>query len=78
MVRTFITQMKNIQKPTLVTSTGNRHLCYKERTSRNINYTLMLIAIVLVVVPTTGCVVKHLHLELVVTFPQEVHQAADL
>jgi hypothetical protein len=76
-------QMKNIQKPTRVASTGTRHFRRKERTSRNLNYMLLLIvvaviAIIVVVAPMTGCVIKQLHSELVVAFPLEVHQATDL
>jgi hypothetical protein len=39
---------------------------------------LLLITDVIVVVPTAGCVIEHLHRKLDVALKEEVQQAADL
>jgi hypothetical protein len=56
-----------------VSSIGHYHFCCKERTFEK----QLINDVVIVVLRTTGSVVKRLHPELTAAFPFEVHQAAD-
>jgi hypothetical protein len=83
MVRAFIASKEEYPKTYTCDFNWHSPSSFKERTFGNLNYRLLLnvddvIAVVVVVVPRAGCVVKHLHPELVVAFPLEVYQAGDL
>jgi hypothetical protein len=64
-------------KPKLEASASLRHLRYKEKTSRILNYRLLLIAVAIIatvmVVLAVGCIVKHLHPELRGAREEHIH-----